>query len=510
MQPIALRRFKFRFILAALAVAAPWFMSAVPAQAISDAVTITRQEPGPTPFISLVHLTMNNPAALEYVKFTVTPKEGSVTRPVSARYPIAYLQGRNYVNPETREVTVPVFGLYQKFNNSVTLVCGFVNGTTEQHTLSIQTQPFKSSTYKRPTVVQSRDPNSALSYDFILLKNFSDAFMPVILDTDGEMRWVGTANNPGNIASTFYKNGVYVTDGQNLLRIELDGQLSAVNNYLDAGVLNFHHNMDFGRDGIILDADTSTAVECVNIEVDANGKLLRTWNLQEIVRAAMIEGGDNPDEFIQPYPGDWFHNNSVTYCSSDNTLLVSSRENFVIALDYDTGAIRWILGDASKHWYQFPSLRRFALNLTPGSEPPIGQHALSMVGNRLLLFDNGFYSQAQAPAGIIRRYSAARKYRIDIANRTATETWNFLADKSIYSPVCSSIYMDQPQNYLINYATGGATLVNKTLSQDAIGFTKLVGLDETGKKAFDYQYEARDACGTGWNAMPIHWEDLSF
>jgi Arylsulfotransferase (ASST). len=29
-------------------------------------------------------------------------------------------------------------------------------------------------------------------------------------------------------------------------------------------------------------------------------------------------------------------------------VIVSSRENFVIAIDYETGAIKWILGDPTK------------------------------------------------------------------------------------------------------------------------------------------------------------------
>ena len=35
-------------------------------------------------------------------------------------------------------------------------------------------------------------------------------------------------------------------------------------------------------------------------------------------------------------------------------LIISSRENFVICLDYETGAIRWILGDETKKWFTFP------------------------------------------------------------------------------------------------------------------------------------------------------------
>ena len=79
----------------------------------------------------------------------------------------------------------------------------------------------------------------------------------------------------------------------------------------------------------------------------------------------MIAGGDDPSLFVYPAPTDWFHNNATAYRSSDDSLIVSSRENFVIALDYDSGNIKWILGDPTKRWYVFfPSLRAFALTLS--------------------------------------------------------------------------------------------------------------------------------------------------
>ena len=112
--------------------------------------------------------------------------------------------------------------------------------------------------------------------------------------------------------------------------------------------------------------------------------------MADIISAAMIAGGDDPSQFVFPTPTDWFHNNGATYNRADDSLIVSSRENFVICLDYKTSAIKWILGDPTKKWYQFPSLRKFALTVAPGSLPPIGQHAPSITFDQnLLLFDNG-------------------------------------------------------------------------------------------------------------------------
>jgi hypothetical protein len=211
----------------------------------------------------------------------------------------------------------------------------------------------------------------------------------------------------------------------------------------------------------------------------------------------MIAGGDDPSQFVSPEAPEWFHNNSTTYRASDNSVIVSSRENFVIALDYDTGAIKWILGDTTKRWYQFPSLRAFALTLGPDTLAPIGQHAVSMVGDDLLLFDNGTASSFEFPPGEMRTYAAPRKY--SIAGNVATEIWHYLADPSIDSPFCSSVYEDATNNYLIDY-----TLAGPYLSTD------IVGLDETGSIAFYYSYQELDNCGTAFYANPIHLENLQF
>src|SRR5205814_8634151 len=111
---------------------------------------------------------------------------------------------------------------------------------------------------------------------------------------------------------------------------------------------------------------------------------------------------------------DWFHLNGATYNKADGSLIVSSRENFLICLDYETSAIKWILGDTTKKWYQFPSLKKFALTLAPGSLSPIGQHAPSITFDQnLLILDNGQSSVFQMPPGDQRGYATPRKYALD-------------------------------------------------------------------------------------------------
>ena len=291
------------------------------------------------------------------------------------------------------EIILPVYGLYAGYANTVRLTYRFLDGSSKQAVTSITTATFDDPCgYDNPTILKARTNSTDLSYDYVMVKGGGNCgnFQPVIIDTDGALRWVGTAGiSVGSFI--FFDNAAYLGHGHQLSRIDLDGTVTLVGDYSSLGIVNFHHNIDRGKVGIILDVDTATYYNSVNIEVDAHsGNVLKTWNLANIISAAMRAGGDDPSQFVYPSPTDWFHNNGVTYNRADNSLIISSRENFLICLDYETSAIKWILGDPTKKWYQFPSLRKFALTLSPGSLPPIGQHAPSITYDQnLLVLDNG-------------------------------------------------------------------------------------------------------------------------
>jgi hypothetical protein len=356
--------------------------------------------------------------------------------------------------------------------------------------------------YKNPTIVQGH--TSDLSYDYIMVKGQCSTFSPAIMDTDGTLRWVGTTNLSSEVA-TFFDNAAYIANGPDLYRNELDGSFTFVGDYSSIGVSDFHHNIDRGKVGVILEADTPTAIESVVIEVDTLGRVVGQWNMVDIITAAMIAGGDDPTQFVHPlapFPGDWFHNNAVTYNRADDSLIISSRENFLICIDYETSAIKWILGDPTKQWYQFPSLRQFALTLAPGSLPPIGQHAVSITYDQnILVFDNGQQSLGHTPPGTQRTYSSPRKYKLDLNAKIATEVWNFEAGQSIECNFCGSVYEDMPLNYVIDYPFVHGT-IPPTMSQ-------LTGLNPAGETIFSYQYAAT-GCDTAFNTIPLHLENTKF
>jgi hypothetical protein len=468
------------------------------APAAPSGVVVTGNKPGATPFIAFVGMQISGTANLSSIQFVITPKSGSQTRPFAATFSSGYLQKRGYFNPKNGKANLPVFGLYSNYLNAVALNLKFADGSTQNTTTNIQTAAYDGGTYSMPIVIQPRLTNTTLSYDFIMLKSYAMPNTPIIIDSDAEIRWIGTANIASS-PSAFFENGFYVTSGTALYRNEFDGSFAEVADYSSLGVIDFHHNIDFGKTGLILDIDTTVNTECINYEVDGKGNVLKTWNYADIVSATMTAGGDDPNQFVNYGTADWFHNNATVYRALDNSLVVSSRENFVMAIDYDSGAMKWILGDPTKKWFEFKSLRSLAYKLGKNSLPPAGQHAVSVPGSEVMVFDDGTGSAYQMPPGVTRTYSAPRRYNLDDQTGRATEVWHYLHDPSIYSPYCSSVYEDAKDNYLVDYTLGGPYI-----------FTELVGLDAAGNTAFDYQYQELDNCGTAFYATPQHFENLQF
>jgi hypothetical protein len=476
-------------------------------QADDTTITITGKTAGATPFISKLTLQVSNTTVLQSIQFTINPKPGSVTRPLSGTYSNLYLLGRGFEHPP--EIILPVYGLYAGYTNIVRLTYRFVDGSSKQADTSITTAPFddQGCGYNNPTRLQPRTNSTHLSYDYIFDRSACGDYGPIILDSDGALRWVSPLATMGalNAASTFFNNAVYTTQGKQLWRIELDGTALVVADYSNIGVEHFHHNIDTGKTGLLMEPDTTAYYESIIIEVDKDdGHILKTFNMANIISAAMIAGGDDPSQFVFPTPTDWFHNNGAAYNRADDSLVVSSRESFVICVDYKTSAIKWILGDPTKKWHQFASLRKFAIAVAPGSLPPIGQHAPSITFDQgLLLFDNGRNSIFQVPPGEQRDYASPRKYRLDLVGNVATEVWNFPMNQNIFCPFCSSIYEDAPYNYLIDYA-----IVNGG-SPGVPSFAQFLGLDADGEKIFYYQY-GTVGCNTAYNSIPLHLESTKF
>ena len=456
--------------------------------------------PGVTPFIAFIPLTGKSLSAVTSISYVIEPRPGAVSNPVSVQFSIAGLRGRGYVTADT--VTLPVFGLYAGYANQVSIQLTFTDASRQfiARVLSTAAYTDPNGIYDQPTILKKRPAGSRLGFDFIAVK--SSLGTPVIVDTDGELRWVAVGVDSSS-SSILNDNGFDIggSTDTTFYRLELDGTVTKTT-LASPEYIRFHHNIDRGRDGLLAELDTATDTESTISALTPTGGFGKEWDLARLLADYMLAQGDDPSAFVRPGT-DWFHSNDAVYDARDNSLIVSSRENFLIKLDYDSGAIIWILGDPTKYWYTFPSLRAKALTVVGTGLYPIGQHAVSFTNDGLLmLFNNGFPSVSQpvgAPTGSSRAYSAVSAYRIDPVARTAEEAWRFDYGQTVFTPICGSAYQAADDSLIVDYP-----------AVDSSSHMRLVGLDDQRAVVFDLQYASPGGCTAGWNAAPIHLEQMQF
>src|SRR5947207_13468464 len=208
-------------------------------QADDTTITITGKIPGVTPFLSQLTLQVSNTTVLKSIQFAIDPKPGSVTRQLSGTYSNDYLASMGFVNPP--QIILPVYGLYAGYANTVRLTYRFLDGSSKQAVTSITTATFddQGCGYNNPTKIQPRTNSTELSYDYIFDRSACGTFSPVILDSDGALRWVSPLPTRSALfaSSTFFDNAIYLTQGSQLFRIGLDESISLLADYRDMGVI---------------------------------------------------------------------------------------------------------------------------------------------------------------------------------------------------------------------------------------------------------------------------------
>ncbi len=269
---------------------------------------------------------------------------------------------------------------------------------------------------------------------------------------------------------------------------------------------SFTHNIDPGPNGVLAEFngtdDLGDSIDDIVSEIapSSGQQPYQTYDMADILASYMRANGDDPSAFVRPGT-DWFHVNASTYDPSDNTVIISSREDFLIKLNYSTHEIVWILGDPTKYWYTFPSLRAKALTLDAGGNYPIGQHAVSITSDGYVMIMNDGYGSINQPpgepAGLTRTYSEVSAYSVNAAAMTAHQVWGFNYGQSIYSPICGSSYEGPGKSYLVDFAVA-----------DNFQHARLVGLDSNRNVVFDFQYQSVGYCVAAWNAIPVPFENL--
>lgn len=458
-------------------------------------------------FISALDLIGLDTSKIKNISFNIKTKEGNHAKSVSATYDWHYLSNNSLYDTTSNRIQIPIFGLYSNYLNELTINIQFTDNSTYSFKKTIATAAYVDSIGIYDNVGISIKPSATPTYSYFYLKGSKKS--PIIMDIDGEVRWDADIIKI-SASSTFIDNSFLIGNSKNkkIDSINLYGRSSSLN--IEGSVMGsdayFHHNIDPGKQGILIELDGTTdgalKIESFLSEIDSSGKVIKEWDLGKIFSEYMLQEGDDPSNFVRDGV-DWFHMNAATYDPADDTLVISSRENFVVKLDYATGKLIWLLGDETKHWYSYPSLQKLALSLSSG-QTPIGQHAVSMTKDgKLMLFNNGrrsFNNPVGTPAGIDLATSQTAIFAIDNQNKTAQVAWSF--DDGIYSDICSSIYEDK-------LATQGDFLINYAAADNR---TKVViqGINKDKQKLFEFTYPSPTPCATSWNAIQIPLENIHF
>lgn len=456
-----------------------------------NAVTYVENDMNESVFISNIDVTIPT-ENINTVRFTVKTKANGFADDLSAQYSLDRLVHNNDT------LKLPLWGMYQDHRNEVEIEFTFNDQSKLTQFLTVETEPYQDTKFGRYDNLTVTSPASKKSsYSYFYLENGS-YFAPVIMDIDGNLRWVISDYADAYSATvTLSVDGDKFISGQQDKLVHYDFSGDGVEYPLIAPGLTSikpHHEITHGKFGYLVNVDATKNnqrhIESILLEVDEFGNTIDEWDMGEIISQVMLEGGDDPSLLVRTGV-DWFHMNSAIYDASDDSIIVSGRELFIVKIDYSTKKIKWILGDETKYWATFPSL--LALSLATSDVKPMGEHALSIVDGELMFFNNGEISYNQpagSPVGDRLSSSLVMKWNINSDLMTAVNTWNY--DGGIWSNICSSVY--QKNNaYLVTYS---AVDSNSVLIR---------GLDSDLNTSIELKFDGN--CST-WNSNFIELENV--
>lgn len=361
-----------------------------------------------------------------------------------------------------------IYGLYANYNNEV-----IIEYKNVKKTINIQTSKLPDD-FILPTSVKA-DKNK-LDNEFYFFtpssKGYSCAY-----DVNGDVRWYLTnyalwdnskisnghilVSTERLINSPYYMTGLYEIDmlGKIYKEYSLPG--------------GYHHDYYEMPNGNLLIASNdfnneAGTVEDYIVEVDYNtGNIVKSFDLKDILNM-----NDGQSENWTAY--DWFHNNSVWYDEKTNSITLSGRhQDAVINIDYDTGKLKWIIGDPTNWSKEYQ--KYFFKPVGNNFEWQYSQHAAMITKEGyVFLFDNG-NNKSKIKDNYVEAkdsYSRGVMYKINTDKMTIEQIFEYGKERKseFYSPYISDVdYLDK-NHYIIH--SGGIVSVDGKPSNQPAGLTK--------------------------------------
>lgn len=320
------------------------------------------------------------------------------------------------------EHMIPVYGLYPDYDNKVELT--LANG--EKSTVTIRTEPAPAKV-KLPTKMTT---TAEYFGDNMMFVGPTSPALVAAYDYRGDVRWYATPNFAFDIKRT--KNGRLLLGTHRLLMppyhttgIFEMGMIGKI--YKEFRLPGGYHHDQFEMEGgnlLILTQDPSRGtVEDMCVLVDRKtGAILKTWDYQKVL-PQNVGGSGSQDSH------DWFHNNAVWYDKRTNTLTLSGRhQDAVINIDYETGALNWVIGDP-EGWPRELVDKYFFKPVGNGDfDWQYEQHACVVLPDGdIMNFDNGHWrakvKEKYVPAK--DNFSRGVRYRIDTEKMEIEQVWQY-------------------------------------------------------------------------------------
>ena len=362
---------------------------------------------------------------------------------------------------------LPIYGLYPDTDNQVT-----VSFEDTKKTFTIHTKALPEDFAKAEIKVADREK---LGNDWYFFTPSSKGYTAAY-DINGDVRWylsnyalwdISRLQNGNMLISTerlmntpYYMTGLY--------EIDLLGKIHA--EYKVPG--GYHHDYYEMENGNLLIASdnfdsANDTVEDYVIEFERlTGNILKKYNLKDILPTENT-GNEN-------WSGeDWFHNNSVWYDKDTNSIILSGRHaDAVIAINYDNGDLRWILGDPTG-WPE--KYQHYFFKPIGNVEWQWSQHAAMVTPEGyIFLFDNG-NNKSKIAANYVpaqNSYSRGVMYKIDAYNMTVEQIWQYGKERgsAFYSPYISDVDYLDAGHYIVH--SGGISYKNGVAQNQPAGVAK--------------------------------------
>ncbi|WP_334352309.1 aryl-sulfate sulfotransferase [Companilactobacillus sp. HBUAS56257] len=341
---------------------------------------------------------------------------------------------------------VPIAGLYADTNNTVTMTITYKDGTTETKTLTIKTGELPKYVKSAKIEVTKNDKDKMdIGQNKLTLINRTTK-EPFAVDADGEVRWYSTNYSQHTIEQT--KNGHFLiltkenVDSMvynDLIETDVLGRVykeysfnskvksNDSNNAKDETTVIHHDLLELPNKDILATVnDGSKYKEDVMVQIShKTGKIVKVIDLKKLLPSSMYKnykaGADGKI--------DWFHQNAVDYDASDNTIMISGRnQDMIMKLNYRTNKIIWIYsGKKKSSWPK--KYRSKILTPTKGTSITGGQHGLYQLdkttdGEDIILYDNNI-DVTNGDKKTSGKYSQAVQYHVNLNNMTIDQTWAY-------------------------------------------------------------------------------------